>query len=202
MDEVQEWFQTPQMVGVAGDLAWYLLESDPDRGAHSQAVARRAELLTLAVDPDYALLLVAAAWLHDIGYALGLRDTGFHPIDGARYLHTIGWPPAICNLVAHHSGARFVAKVLQLDKQLDPYPFSQDALSDALTVADQTTGPRGQAMTVDERLSDMLKRHGPESPNALAHAQREPYIRAAATRVAERLERKGIDRTIHQIVTC
>jgi HD domain len=179
-----------------------MLDSNPDRLAHSQATARRAELLTVAVDPECALPLVAAAWLHDIGYAPGLRDTGFHPIDGARYLRTIGWPPAICNLVAHHSGARFVARVLQLDSQLDPYPFSQNALSDALTVADQTTGPRGQAMTVDERMSDMLKRHGPESPNALAHPQREPYIRAAATRVAERLERKGIDLTLHHIIAC
>jgi hypothetical protein len=34
---------------------------------------------------------------------------------------------------------------LQLDRQLDPYAFSQDALSDALTVADQTIGPRGDS---------------------------------------------------------
>jgi hypothetical protein len=54
-------------------------------------------------------------------------------------------------------------------------------------------------MTVDERMSDMLRRHGPNSPNALAHPQREPYIRAAATRVAARLERRGIDRTRHHI---
>jgi hypothetical protein len=202
MEKVDERLQTPQMIGVAADLTRYMLDSNPDRLAHSQATARRAELLTVAVDPECALPLVAAAWLHDIGYAPGLRDTGFHPIDGARYLRTIGWPPAICNLVAHHSGARFVARVLQLDSQLDPYPFSQNALSDALTVADQTTGPRGQAMTVDERMSDMLKRHGPESPNALAHPQREPYIRAAATRVAERLERKGIDLTLHHIIAC
>jgi HD domain len=181
--------QMPQVVAVAADLTHEILDSDPDRLAHSQAVARRAEFLTPTVEPKYAPLLVAAAWLHDIGYAPGLRDTGFHPIDGARHLQTIGWPPAICNLVAHHSGARFVARVLRLDRQLEAYPFSQDAVSDALTVADQTIGPKGQAMTVEERMSDMLKRHGPSSPNALAHPQRERYIRAAAMRVAARLER-------------
>ena len=184
-----ERLQLPQMVAVAADLTRYLLDSDPDRLAHSQAVARRAEFLTLAVQPECAPLLVAAAWLHDIGYAPGLRDTGFHPIDGARHLQTIGLPPAICNLVAHHSGARFVARILHLDRELEAYPFSQDAVSDALTVADQTIGPKGQAMTLDERMSDMLERHGPNSPNALAHPQREPYIRAAAMRVAARLER-------------
>jgi putative nucleotidyltransferase with HDIG domain len=187
--QTDERLQNPQMVAIAADLTQHILDSDPDRLAHSKAVARRAEFLTLTVEPECAALLVAAAWLHDIGYAPRLRDTGFHPIDGARHLQTIGWPPAICNLVAHHSGARFVASILHLDRQLEAYPFSQDAVSDALTVADQTIGPKGQAMTLDERMSDMLKRHGPDSPNALAHPQREPYIRAAAMRVAARLER-------------
>jgi putative nucleotidyltransferase with HDIG domain len=198
--QVDEGLQTLPMVASAADLTRHVLYSNPARLAHSQAVARRAELLALAVDQDSAPLLVAAAWLHDIGYAPGLRDTGYHPIDGARYLQSLGWPPAICNLVAHHSGARFVATVLQLDRQLDPYPFSQDALSDALTVADQTTGPRGEAMTVEQRMSDMLRRHGPNSPNALAHPLRERYIRSAATRVAERLERRGVDRAHHRII--
>ena len=198
--QVDEGLQTPQMVASAADLTRSVLYFNPDRLAHSQAAARRAELLALAVDRESAPLLVAAAWLHDIGYAPGLRDTGYHPIDGARYLQSLGWPPAICNLVAHHSGARFVATVLQLDRQLDPYPFSQDAISDALTVADQTTGPRGEAMTVEQRMSDMLRRHGPNSPNALANPLRERYIRSAATRVAERLERRGVDRAHHQII--
>jgi hypothetical protein len=187
--QTDERLQNPQMVAIAADLTQHILDSDPDRLAHSKAAARRAKFLTLTVEPECAALLVAAAWLHDIGYAPRLRDTGFHPIDGARHLQTIGWPPAICNLVAHHSGARFVASILHLDRQLEAYPFSQDAVSDALTVADQTIGPKGQAMTLDERMSDMLKRHGPNSPNALAHPQREPYIRAAAMRVAARLER-------------
>src|SRR4249920_3391119 len=182
------------MVASAADLTRHILYSDPARFAHGQGVARRAEFLALAVDHESAPLLVAAAWLHDIGYAPGLRDTGYHPIDGARHLQRFGWPPAIYNQVAHHPGARFVATVLQLDRQLDPYPFSQDALSDALTVADQTTGPHGEAMTVDERMSDMLRRHGPNSPNALAHPLRERYIRAAATTVAERLASRGVDR--------
>ena len=137
-------------------------------------------------------MLVAAAWLHDIGYAPGLRDTGFHPLDGARHLRGIGWPLAICNLVAHHSGARFVARVLKLDRELGAYPFSQDVVSDALTVADQTTGMHGEAMLPEERMRDMLERHGPDSANALAHPQREPYLRAAAARVAQRLHSIGV----------
>jgi HD superfamily phosphodiesterase len=91
-----------------------LLGSDPDRLAHSKAAAQRTEFLTLAVHPERAALLVAAAWLHDIGYAPGLRDTGFHPIDGACHLQAIGWPPAICHLVAHHSGTSPIPGDMQL----------------------------------------------------------------------------------------
>jgi HD superfamily phosphodiesterase len=63
-----------------------------------------------------APVLIAAARLHDIEYAPELPDTGSHPIDGARHLHSIGLPPAICNLMAHHSGARYIAQVLNLDR--------------------------------------------------------------------------------------
>jgi HD superfamily phosphodiesterase len=90
--------RTPQIVAAAADQTRYILDSDPGRLAHSQGVARRAQFLTLTVDPQDAPLLVAATWLHDIGYAPELRDTGFHPLDGARYLRSIGRTEPICNL--------------------------------------------------------------------------------------------------------
>ena len=121
-----------------------------------------------------------------------VQDTGFHPLDGARYLRSIGWSQTICNLVAHHSGARYVAKVLDLEKQVAQYRFTQDAVSDALTVADQTTGLLGEPVSLEQRMSDMLRRHGAGSANALAHPHREPYLRAAAARVTERLEHCGV----------
>jgi hypothetical protein len=60
-----------------------------------------------------------------------------------------------------------------------------------LTVADNTTGPTRMVMTMDERIRDKLKRHGPESPNARANPERDDYIRAAAGRVADRLAAVG-----------
>ena len=192
--------KTIPIVAAAADLTRHILRGDPKRLTHSRAVARQAEFFAPTIDPDFAPLLVAAAWVHDIGYADELRDTGFHPIDGARYLQSVGWSPTICNLVAHHSGARFVARVLKLDRELDAYPFRQDAVSDGLTVADETAGPNGEAMTVEQRMREMLRRHGPQSANARAHGPRERYIRAAALRVAHRLERCGIDRTQQHII--
>lgn len=184
--------RTPQVVDLAEDLARYVLYEQPERIEHTEGVVERAKLLTAAVPAAEAPLLVAASWLHDIGYAATVRRTGFHPVDGALVLGEMGWPLEVAALVAHHSGARYVAGVRGLHDALEPFPYVEDPLSDAVTVADQTAGPHGVAMSINDRMDDMLARHGDDSPNARAHAQRRPYLLAAAARVAARLERAGI----------
>ncbi len=78
----------------ARDLAQTLLLDLPQRWRHTIAVARRAEDLAWMVEPDDDPdMLLAAAWLHDIGYARAVIDTRFHPLDGAGYLRRHGWPP-------------------------------------------------------------------------------------------------------------
>src|SRR6476646_1657594 len=76
------------------------------------------------VPTDMVDALVASAWLHDIGYAPALRQTGFHPLDGATYLRQEGWPDDVCALVAHHSGSRFVARINGLDGSLGKFEFA------------------------------------------------------------------------------
>src|SRR5580700_8331135 len=90
----------------AEDTARTILETPlPRRWAHSQGVAAQARSLAPILGRD-ADLLVAAAFLHDIGYAPDLIDTGFHPLDGARYLSdTVQASDTLCRLVAHHSCA-------------------------------------------------------------------------------------------------
>ena len=77
--------------------------------------------------------------LHEIGYAPALRQTDFHPLDDALFLRAEGWPNVVCDLVAHHSGGRFVARILGIDAQLSELEFVDDPVSDVLTVADNTT---------------------------------------------------------------
>jgi putative nucleotidyltransferase with HDIG domain len=176
-----------QLIPAARDLIGRVLREDPERLHHCAAVAAKAEALAATVPPSAADTLIAAAWLHDIGYASLLRDSGFHPLDGAEYLRQEGWPKPVCDLVAHHSGSRFVARVRGLDERLREFAFVEDAVSDALTVADNTAGPDGIVMDLDERLREKRKRHGPDSPNARANPERDDYIRSAARRVADRL---------------
>jgi hypothetical protein len=135
-------------------------------------------------------VLLAAAWLHDIGYVPPLRRSGFHPLDGAWFLQEDHWPEPFAGLVAHHSAAGLVAAVRGLADPMGCFPAARYAwgpVADALTFADQTTGPDGEAMGVEDRLADMLRRHGPDSPNASAHAQRAPAICGAVHRTEQRL---------------
>jgi putative nucleotidyltransferase with HDIG domain len=179
-------------IGVhARHLARSVLADLPERWRHTMGVAYRATELAGALDdPADGDVLIAAAWLHDIGYAPALRETGFHPLDGARYLNRHGWPARLCGLVAHHSEAGCVAAVHGLADQLAAFGREHSPVADALTYADQTVGPHGRRMTVDERLADMLRRHGPGSANAVVHQQRAPLIRAAVARVHVRAARR------------
>ncbi|WP_229795539.1 HD domain-containing protein [Saccharothrix coeruleofusca] len=176
----------PFGVAHARALTEELLAGLPDRARHCAGVAARAAELAPAVPRRDRELLIAAAWLHDIGYAEAVVDTGFHPLDGARYLRRHGWPPRLCALVANHSGARLVARVVGVADGLAEFPQEVSPVADALTYADQTVDSRGRRVAIGQRLADMLRRHGPDSPNARVHDRREPLLLAAADRV-ERL---------------
>jgi putative nucleotidyltransferase with HDIG domain len=157
-----------------------------DRWLHTAGVASRAAEVAgpLGLDAD---VLVAAAWLHDIGYARVAVTTGFHPLDGARFLAGQLWPRRVVGLVAQHSAARFVATAVGLGSALAAYPDEGGLMSDALTYADQTVGPTGRRMTPEQRHTEMVLRHGPRSWNARVDHLRGPVLRAAAARVERRL---------------
>lgn len=57
-----------------------------NRWLHIQGVVERARGICKIFDEGDQTYLIAAAYLHDIGYAPELRKTGFHPLDGAYYL--------------------------------------------------------------------------------------------------------------------
>ena len=173
----------------AEDLARSLLEAPlPRRWSHVQGVARTARTLTpvLADDTD---LLTAAALLHDIGYAPSMNDSGFHPLDGARYLRdTEHADPMLCRLVAHHSCAVIEAEEYGLATQLaHEFKPAPRPLADVLIYCDMTTGPDGQHMTIDQRLADIRERYGPSHPVTRALARAEPHLKAAVARVARKL---------------
>lgn len=130
------------------------------RWQHVQAVAARARELstTLFGSRSEGEDLVAAAYLHDIGYAPAIATTGFHPLDGARFVRDSG-APDLAALVAQHTGARNEALIRGIDL-LAEFPFEDSLLYRALSYCDLTRGPDGAATTVDSRVSEICERYG------------------------------------------
>lgn len=174
----------------AEDLARELLQPLADRWAHVQAVAARADGLTPSITAeDDRQLLVVAAWLHDLGYAPALQDTGAHQIDGARYLAAEGYPDRLVALVAHHSAATYEAEERGHLADLEVWPREETTpVADALWMADMTTGPRGEELAYDERLSEILSRYEPDSIVGRSMLRAEPAIRAAIERTRRRMQ--------------
>lgn len=164
----------------------------PRRWAHSSGVARRAQQVARVLPAEEQDLLVAAAWVHDIGYAAELADVGLHSIDGARYLRRAGAPPRVCSLVAHHSGAAAVAEVLGLADQLAEFDDVRGRLRDALWYCDMTTDPDGWPTTLDARLGEIRQRRGPDDPVVRALAINVDERRAAVRRTHRLLRRATV----------
>jgi hypothetical protein len=148
----------------ASEIARELLGQPlPRRWAHTQGVARKARTLAPILGDD-ADLLEAAAWLHDIGYSPEIAHTGFHPLDGARYLRDVAHADdVLCRLVAGHSCAIIEAEQRGLDDALSrEFPPVDEPLRDALTYCDMTTTPDGDPVAIGHRLSEIRQRYGPE----------------------------------------
>ncbi|WP_371481988.1 HD domain-containing protein [Kitasatospora sp. NBC_00315] len=177
----------------AYDLAEALLSDDlPRRWAHSQGVAGRARMLAPVLGPD-AELLESAAVLHDIGYSPRLTDTGFHPLDGARFLRNVERvDERIVRLVAHHSCALLEAEERGLREELEAeFPLEEPGLVDALIYCDMTTTPDGTPTTTPARIAEIVGRYGPDSIVGRFIRRAEPEIHAAAQRVEQRVTLAG-----------
>lgn len=144
----------------AKDEARRFVEPLGRRWAHVQAVADRAQEVCDAtgLQPE---VLVSAAWLHDVGYAPQLCVTGFHPLDGARFLRAEGIISIrVVGLVAHHSYALAEARLRGLEDELLEFADEGGALRDALWYCDLTTSPDGEPVSVADRLAEIQSRYG------------------------------------------
>ncbi|WP_374058210.1 HD domain-containing protein [Marinitenerispora sediminis] len=150
-------------------------------------MADQAAALSTVLGAD-SELVVASAWLHDIGYSPSLVSTGFHPLDGARYLRDVERADELlCSLVAHHTGALVEADERGLrDELAGEFALPPEPLLDALTYSDLTTGPDGSRLTVEERLSEILDRYGPDDLVHRAITRSSPALRGTVRTVEKR----------------
>ena len=176
------------MVSEAQSVARHFLTADPDRLTHVHSAARIAELSADALGLDDPEALIAAAWLHDIGYVEALARTGFHPLDGALYLADAGWPDRVVLLVAHHSHASVHARYYGVENQMEVLDRPPMDAEDVLTFADLTSGLTGMGATPRQRIAEMRVRHGAASPVPVrVREARYRLLLNAATRVTAAL---------------
>ncbi|MFF0448255.1 HD domain-containing protein [Streptomyces sp. NPDC004609] len=165
----------------------------PRRWAHSLGVAKRARSLRPILGDD-AELMEAAAVLHDVGYSPAVAATGFHPLDGARFLRDQeGANERVVRLVAHHSCALLEAEERGLRQELEvEFELERPDLVDALLYCDMTTTPDGTQTTPAERLDEIVRRYGPDTIVGRFIQRAAPEIHAASERIGERMARVSV----------
>jgi hypothetical protein len=175
----------------AEEHAAKLLADCGPRWQHVRGVARQAQRVSQALDEIDRPYLVAAAWLHDIGYAPTLAVTAFHPPDGARHVRSLG-QERLARLVAYHSSARWEAEALGLSDDLAAFPREDSATADALTYCDMTTSPTGGRITLADRLAEIAERYGPEHLVVRCLQRAHAHLAGAVQRTDDRLWTAGV----------
>lgn len=176
----------------AAETAEGLLSPLGRRWQHVKAVARLADVVGVALGPGEHGTLRAAALLHDVGYAPTLAVTGFHPLDGGRFVRDQGYEE-ISRLVAHHSGARYEATLRGFHYFEDEFPFLDSALDQALTYCDLTTSPAGDRVTLEERVQEIAQRYGAEHTVSRAVNACFPEFERARQATEARMANAGIE---------
>jgi hypothetical protein len=179
-----------RVASASAQLASRYLASVGSRLPHSATVALRARRAaeSMRLPAECIARLESAGWLHDIGYAPEIIRTGFHPLDGARWLRASGLQREVCSLVAWHTGSIFEAQLRSLEADLrTEHDAPPTEYLDVLTWADLTSAPDGRTCSVRERIDEILARYGDSSLVHLAVTRSRTALEAAAYRIESRL---------------
>jgi transcriptional regulator with XRE-family HTH domain len=171
----------------AAAQAQRILEPLGWRWLHTGAVAQKARGIAKHLHREDARDLVAAAYLHDIGYAAELRRTGFHPLDGARFIRAAGGMERVANLVAYHSAAQFEAEARGLLEELAEFQREDSPIADALTYCDVTTSPSGRSVSLRQRAEEVVRRYGKAHDVSKSVTAAMPMLLGAVSRTEARL---------------
>ncbi|WP_204947006.1 HD domain-containing protein [Microbacterium laevaniformans] len=163
------------------------LVSLPRRWAHVQGVAARATGVTLSLGCRSAEEIVAAAWLHDVGYADSVAVSGFHPVDGALFARGERFPELVVSLIAFHTGAEEEATQRGLSTALGEFAAPAAEALDVVTFCDLTTSVDGVLTDAHARIAEILDRYEPGDPVHLAVSASAPRLLASVSRVESRL---------------
>jgi len=170
------------LVRDAQTLAQSLLAHDPVRLEHVRGAALIAGMAAGAMGVEQPETVVAAAWLHDIGYTPSIAHTGFHPLDGALFLAREGWPDSVVLLVAHHSHAAVIAPYYGVHHHMAVLDHVHGHAEDVITFSDLRAGTDGRGADPRDRIDDMRRRHADRTfvPEEIREARYRMLLTASA----------------------
>lgn len=149
----------------------------PERLRHVLTIAKRVRSSVHEIAKRHPEIHIdeaeaeSAALLHDIGYAPDLVDTGFHPLDGARFLKASGFP-RLAELIEGHSCSPEEAEIQGFSKIVP----SQDLVAKLITYWDMRTQQGGTHVSYEERLRDILQLYGETSTVGRANILAKPRL--------------------------
>lgn len=114
---------------------------------------------------------VCAALVHDIGYLPLARGTGFHPLDGYRFLCAHG-AEALARRIVGHSCSVEEGRL----RGLSLPEGTEDLTAQLITYWDMRVKPGGEIVDYEERLRDILDRYGEEDIVGRANRLAQPRI--------------------------
>jgi HD superfamily phosphodiesterase len=156
----------------------------PARLSHILVITERAERSAREIAVRHPGLRLdaptvrCAALVHDIGYLDRAKRTGFHPVDGYRFLYEHG-AEALARRIVGHSSSPEEAGLLGL---LLPEPLD-DLAARLVTYWDMQVKQGGEIVGYEERYRDILGRYGEDSVVGQAHRLARPRIRGILTHV-------------------
>ena len=162
------------------------LAAVPRRWHHALGVLRRAEAVAPRLGADGDLLLAAAA-VHDIGFAPEATAIGFPAVDGARFLEKHGAPRRLVHLVAHSAYSALEGDLRGFGAEYADFEDERSPVRDALWSCCLTTGPDGEPVTLDERIAEWSIRYAGDAVIARYAELAPAELRAAIARTDDLL---------------
>lgn len=173
------------------ELARSVLAAEhPVQWEHTKLVAMRTEVIGRAVlSEEEREVLCAAAWMHRTGTNVELRDTGFVPLDSARYIASrTALPVRVAALVAHQSSAATTAVQRRLTGAMAEFADEATFTRDVLWYCSAPEDLEREAAVHNTRQTALKNVLGTNHAMVYAHAEGLRRRREAAARVMQVLE--------------
>lgn len=149
----------------------------PERLRHILVVAERVRQSARDINelnPGFNIdetLAYCAGLVHDIGYLEDIADTGFHPLDGYRFLLRSGFPELARRIVGHGCAIEEAELLgITLPEGID------DLIARLITYWDMQVRTGGEIAGYEIRLRDVLTQYGEDSLIGRANRCARPRI--------------------------